>query len=56
MFLLVFFFVKILCLLIICCTFAPAKQNTVAVVQLVRASDCGPEGRGFKPHQPPDFL
>jgi hypothetical protein len=25
----------------------------VAVAQLVRASDCGSEGRGFKTHQPP---
>jgi hypothetical protein len=25
----------------------------VAVAQLVRASDCGSEGRGFKSHQPP---
>ena len=27
---------------------------TVDVAQLVRASDCGPEGRGFKPHLPPE--
>ncbi len=26
---------------------------TVAVAQMVRASDCGSEGRGFDPHQPP---
>ena len=25
----------------------------VAVAQLVRASVCGAEGRGFEPHQPP---
>jgi hypothetical protein len=25
----------------------------VVVAQLVRASDCGSEGRGFEPHQPP---
>ncbi len=25
----------------------------VAVAQSVRASDCGSEGRGFDPHQPP---
>ncbi len=25
----------------------------VGVAQLVRASDCGPEGRGFDPHHPP---
>ena len=26
----------------------------VDVAQLVRASDCGSEGRGFEPHLPPD--
>ena len=26
------------------------------VAQLVRVSDCGPEGRGFDPHHPPSFL
>lgn len=26
----------------------------VAVAQLVRASDCGSEGRGFETHQSPD--
>jgi hypothetical protein len=26
---------------------------TVVVAQLVRASDCGSEGRGFEPHLPP---
>ena len=25
----------------------------VVIAQLVRASDCGSEGRGFEPHQPP---
>lgn len=25
----------------------------VGVAQLVRVSDCGPEGRGFDPHFPP---
>ncbi len=25
----------------------------VGVAQLVRVSDCGPEGRGFDPHLPP---
>ena len=25
-------------------------QKTVAIAQLVRASDCGSEGRGFEPH------
>ena len=25
----------------------------VALAQLVRASGCGPEGRGFEPHRPP---
>lgn len=28
-------------------------QNTVVVVQLVRTSDCGSEGRGFESHHPP---
>ena len=28
----------------------------VGVAQLVRVSDCGPEGRGFDPHHPPSFL
>ncbi len=27
--------------------------NTVELAQLVRASDCGSEGRGFEPHIPP---
>jgi hypothetical protein len=27
--------------------------DTVDVVQLVRTSDCGSEGRGFEPHLPP---
>ena len=27
--------------------------KTVAVAQLVRASDCDSEGRGFEPHQLP---
>ena len=30
-----------------------APLFTVAVAQLVRASDCGSEGRGFETHQPP---
>ena len=36
-------------------SFAPAASRpaTVAVAQLVRASGCGPEGRGFKSRQPP---
>ena len=38
-------------------TFALALEkqpnNTVDVVQLVRASDCGSECRGFEPHPPP---
>ena len=36
--------------------FAPRLRNnanTVALAQLVRASDCGSEGRGFEPHIPP---
>ena len=28
----------------------------VVVAQLVRALDCGPRGRGFKPHLPPDLF
>ena len=28
----------------------------VGVAQLVRVSDCGPEGRGFDPHLPPSFF
>ena len=28
----------------------------VDVAQLVRASDCGSEGRGFEPHLPPKIL
>lgn len=31
------------------------NRHMVAVAQLVRASDCGSEGRGFKSHQSP-FL
>jgi hypothetical protein len=27
--------------------------HLVVVAQLVRASDCGSEGRGFEPHHPP---
>ena len=34
-------------------TFAPEKIKTVVLAQLVRASDCGSEGRGFEPHIPP---
>lgn len=29
------------------------RRKTVAIAQLVRASDCGSEGRGFEPHWPP---
>ena len=28
--------------------------QTVVVAQLVRASDCDSEGRGFEPHHPPN--
>ena len=28
----------------------------VVVAQLVRASDCDSEGRGFEPHHPPIFF
>ena len=30
-----------------------AKQNMVDIAQLVSASDCGSEGRGFESHYPP---
>lgn len=30
--------------------------NMVAVAQSVRASGCGPEGRGFESHQPPQVT
>ena len=30
--------------------------NTVDVAQLVRASDCGSEGRGFEPRSPPNLT
>ena len=36
-------------------TFAPAYKKMVDVVQLVRASDCGSECRGFESHLPPNF-
>jgi hypothetical protein len=32
---------------------ARQKSDTEGVAQLVRASDCGSEGRGFEPHHPP---
>gem|GEM_PF-6968967 len=35
-------------------TFVTLK-NTVAVAQLVRVLVCGAEGRGFEPHQPPQW-
>ena len=31
-------------------------KNTVIVAQLVRASDCGSEGRGFETHHSPKCL
>ena len=34
-------------------TFAPEIIEMVVLAQLVRASDCGSEGRGFEPHIPP---
>jgi hypothetical protein len=37
------------------CTAIEKCCNTVVVAQLVRASDCGSEGRGFNPHHPPRF-
>ena len=33
-----------------------AASNTVDVAQLVRASVCGTEGRGFEPHHLPKAL
>ncbi len=38
--------------------FAPtiASFYMVGVAQLVRASGCGSEGRGFEPHHPPHIL
>ena len=32
------------------------KADMVNVAQLVRASDCGSEGRGFEPHLSPRFF
>ena len=32
-----------------------AVPKTVVVAQLVRASDCDSEGRGFEPHHPPTY-
>ena len=32
------------------------RGKTVAVAQLVRASDCDSEGRGFEPHQLPQKI
>ena len=34
-------------------TFALHLRNMVSLAQLVRASDCGSEGRGFDPHTSP---
>lgn len=33
----------------------PPQKYTVVVVQSVRTSDCGSEGRGFESHHPPHF-
>lgn len=30
-----------------------SQIKMVVIAQLVRASDCGSEGRGFNPHYPP---
>ncbi len=38
-----------------CLIFAPAS-HMVVVAQLVRASVCGAEGRGFESHHPPKKL
>ena len=35
------------------CKVLSAKQNMVDIAQLVSASDCGSEGRGFESHYPP---
>lgn len=35
------------------CTLAALKQDMVKLAQLVRASDCGSEGRGFETHISP---
>jgi len=37
------------------CKFAFCFSMEV-VAQLVRASDCGSEGRGFETHHPPSFF
>ena len=34
-------------------SFFRVKYNMESVAQLVRASDCGSEGRGFEPHHFP---
>ena len=34
-------------------TFASQNKKMVSIAQLVRASDCGSEGRGFDPHTSP---
>ena len=36
-----------------CAIFAFSEVNMVDVAQLVSASDCGSEGRGFDSHHPP---
>ena len=33
-----------------------SSHHTEVVAQLVRASDCGSEGRGFEPHLPPSLI
>ncbi len=35
------------------CVFLPSSKKTVVVAQLVRASDCDSEGRGFEPPRLP---
>ena len=37
-------------------TFALQNRKMVRVAQLVRASDCGSEGRGFETHSSPPFF
>ena len=46
-------FVKFVNILNFYCNFA--KYNMVLVAQLVRASGCGPEGRGFESHHAPEI-
>lgn len=42
-------------ILIIGSVIQPLSNEMAIVAQLVRASDCGPEGRGFDSRQSPHF-